>query len=175
MSSRRFAWPHALRWALVCAPLAGCAGPGPVGRAQPGEAQQAVVARWGAPTAEVPLPGGGMRLQYSTNPWGQTNEMVDVNAAGQVVAATQALTTPHFEQLQHGRWTEADVARDFGRPAEVSHVASWQGPIWTYRYRDSFDLMYYVYFDSAGVVRRSHPGPDTWLEVRDARGGLGMR
>ena len=39
-------------------------------------------------------------------------------------------------------------------------VASWRGPMMTYRWRDTGggDMFYWVYLDDQGVVRRAHPG-----------------
>jgi hypothetical protein len=152
---------------LGAALLAGCAGY--PGSAQPGESAAQVQARWGAPTAEYMQPGGGKRLEYSGNPWGVFTVMVDVDGAGRVLQSRQVLSSAHFEQLQSGEWNAERVRREFGRPAEITRVASWDGPIWTYRYRDGADLMYHVYFDRQGIVRRSHGGPDMWLEVRGER------
>jgi hypothetical protein len=42
----------------------------------------------------------------------------------------------------------------------IDSVASWRGPIMTYRWRDTGggDMFYWVYLDDQGVVRRAHPG-----------------
>nr|WP_315185038.1 hypothetical protein [uncultured Albidiferax sp.] len=37
---------------------------------------------------------------------------------------------------------------------------AWKGDIWSYRWREMEDLWFWVYFDSAGVVRRTQQGPD---------------
>jgi hypothetical protein len=44
-------------------------------------------------------------------------------------------------------------------------VASWNGPVMTYRWRDAqgANMFYWVYLDPQGVVRRAHPG----MEFRD--------
>lgn len=64
-----------------------------------------------------------------------------------------------------GEWTRADVEREFGPPARIDAVASWNGPVMTYRWRDvqGADMFYWVYLDPQGVVRRAHPG----MEFRD--------
>jgi hypothetical protein len=155
--------------------LAACVAPD--GRMTTGESEQALIARWGQPTAvhAQPATGGaaaGRRLEFSGNPYGQMNWMADIDAQGKVSAAREVLTQTSLERLsQHeGQWARADVRREYGRPAEVVRVASWQGDIWTYRYREAtFDLMYHVYFDSQGVLRRSHGGPDTWKSDREPR------
>jgi hypothetical protein len=59
-----------------------------------------------------------------------------------------------------GQWTREDVEREFGPPAQVDAVASWNGPIYTYRWRDldRADMFYWVYFDRQNVVQRAHRG-----------------
>ena len=58
-----------------------------------------------------------------------------------------------------------DVVARMGAPARVDRVASWDGPVLTYRWRDiqNADMFYWVYLDPQGIVRRAHPG----MEVRD--------
>src|SRR3569832_1772088 len=138
--------------------LAGCAAPFGAAAIAPGTPRDQVIARMGQPTRVVPLPGGGERLQYSTQPLGQEARMVDRDAKGNVVRKYKAQTNEKFNRIQPG-WTMADVEREFGPPAKVDRIASWQGPIWTYRWRDvaNADMFYYVYFDERGIVGRAHP------------------
>ena len=77
----------------------------------------------------------------------------------------QVLTENEFNRIVPGQWTRADVEREFGPPARVDGVASWNGPILTYRWRDlqGANMFYWVYLDPEGVVRRAHPG----MEFRD--------
>jgi hypothetical protein len=153
--------------AALVALLASCAGFPYGGYEIPaGTPRDAVIARSGPPTRVVALPGGGERLQYSLQPAGQEAWMVDVDAAGKVVRAYQALTADNFNRIQPG-WARADIEREFGPPARVDGVASWRGPIWTYRWRDAggADMFYFVYFDEQGVVQRAHQG----MELRNFR------
>lgn len=145
--------------------IAGCASMADPASIAPGTPSQDVVARMGAPSRVVPLPNGGQRLQYSQQPAGQYAWMVDVDAAGRVTHAYQALTERNFNRIVPGEWTRADVEREFGPPARIDAVASWNGPVLTYRWRDlqNADMFYWVYLDPQGVVRRAHPG----MEVRD--------
>ena len=119
----------------------------------------------GQPGRVVPLAGGAQRLQYSLQPAGQTAWMVDVDAGGRVTSARQVLTEGEFGRIVPGQWTRADLEREFGPPARVDQVASWNGPVMTYRWRDlqNADMFYWVYLDPQGVVRRAHPG----MEFRD--------
>lgn len=145
--------------------LAACAAPFGPADVAPGTPREAVLARMGQPTRVVPLANGAQRLQYSGQPAGQYAWMVDVDAAGRVTSARQVLTQRDFERIVPGTWTAADVEREFGPPARIERVASWNGPLLTYRWRDiqGANMFYWVYLDAQGIVRRAHPG----MEVRD--------
>ena len=123
----------------------------------PGTPRQAVIERMGPPQRIVALPGGE-RLQYSLQPLGRLAWMVDLDASGKVVQSRQVLTQNNFQRIEAGKWTREDVEREFGRPAWVDAVASWNGPIMTYRWNDGSDMFYWVYLDPADVVGRAHPG-----------------
>ncbi len=145
---------------LFAALLAGCAGNLFSGYdIAAGTPRQAVIERMGAPHRVVRL-ATGERLQYSLQPYGQHAWMVDLDSAGRVVQARQVLTEGNFHRIEIDKWTRDDVEREFGRPAWVDGVASWRGPILTYRWRDTVnsDMFYWVYLDEANVVRRAHPG-----------------
>jgi hypothetical protein len=83
----------------------------------------------------------------------------------QLVSTEQVLTEADFNRIVPGQWTRADVERAFGSPARIESVASWSGPIMTYRWRDraNANMLYSIYLDTQGVVRRAHPS----MEVRD--------
>lgn len=139
--------------------LAGCASTLAAWDVQPGATRDAVVARAGQPTAMVPLAGGGQRLQYSMQPLGHDAIMVDLDAAGRVTRVRNVMTAAEFQRIEPGRWTREDVLREFGRPAWVDGVSSWQGQVLTYRWKEGNDPMFYwVYLDPRGVVQRAHPG-----------------
>jgi hypothetical protein len=154
-------------FACVAAALlaAGCAAGFGAQDLTPGMPRDQVLARMGQPGRVVALPQGGQRLQYSLQPAGQYAWMVDLDAAGRLVSARQVLDEADFERIVPGQWTRTDVEREFGPPARIETVASWTGPILTYRWRDAggANMLYSIYLDSQGVVRRAHPG----MEVRD--------
>lgn len=156
--------------ACIAALLAGCAG-NPLGgyAIAPGTTRDAVVARMGPPQRVVRL-AAGERLQYSHQPFGQYAWMVDLDAGGKVVQARQVLTEADFHRIEPGKWTREDVEREFGRPAWVDGVASWKGPIMTYRWRDvaNSDMFYWVYLDERNVVQRAHPGME-FINAPDER------
>jgi len=146
--------------ACTTALLFGCAGnPFSTQAIAPGATREAVTARMGQPQRVVRVPAGE-RLQYSGQPYGQYAWMVDLDTAGRVVQARQVLTQDNFNQIEPGKWTREDVEREFGRPAWIDGVASWKGPIMTYRWKDvaGSDMFYWVYLDERNVVQRAHPG-----------------
>jgi outer membrane protein assembly factor BamE (lipoprotein component of BamABCDE complex) len=145
--------------AALLALVAGCANPLNAWDVAPGTSREQVLARSGQPTAVVALPGGGQRLQYSMQPFGHDVIMVDLDAAGKVVRSRNVMTPSEFYRIEPGRWTRDDVLREFGRPAWVDAVQSWQGSVFTYRWKEGNEPMFYwVYFDPQGIVRRAHPG-----------------
>ena len=135
---------------------------------QPGMSQADVLKRYGTPTRIVPL-NSGTRLQYSTEPAGQSVVMVDLDAAGKVVNARQVMTPAEFSKVQPGQWTREDVEREFGRPASVDRVASWPGDIMTYRWLSSniYDMYFWVYLDGRNVVQRTGQGIEFPARMKD--------
>jgi hypothetical protein len=154
-----------LGWLAAALLVVGCASPFGAAGIAPGTPRGDVIARLGQPTRVVPMANGAQRLQYSLQPAGQYAWMVDLDAAGRVASARQVLNEREFNRIVPGEWTRADVEREFGPPARVDGVASWNGPVMTYRWRDlqGADMFYWVYLDPQGVVRRAHPG----MEFRD--------
>ena len=136
--------------------LSGCALQ-PLSGVSAGMSREQVVASMGQPSAVLAL-GQGTRLQYSGQPAGQFAVMVDLDATGRVISARQVLNEKDFARIEAGKWTRDDVLREFGPPAKVDRVASWQGDILTYRWYDLQDLFYFVYLDANQVVQRAHPG-----------------
>ncbi|MDP2818783.1 MAG: hypothetical protein Q8O29_11040 [Polaromonas sp.] len=136
--------------------LGGCA-VFPISSVKPGMSREEVVSTMGAPSAVVDL-RQGTRLQYSGQPGGQFVHMVDLDAAGRVGSVRQVLTEKDFGRIELGKWTQADVLREFGRPALVERVASWKGDILTYRWYGMQDMFYWVYLDGGQVVQKAHAG-----------------
>ncbi|MEO6321872.1 MAG: hypothetical protein ABIR56_14375 [Polaromonas sp.] len=134
--------------------LAGCAFT-PV---TPGMSRGEVMASYGTPTRVVAI-GSGTRLQYSAQPAGQHVVMVDLDAAGKVIAVREVMTLREFSRIEPGKWTREDVEREFGPPARVDRVASWSGDIMNYRWRDSLqDMYFWVYLDANNRVQRTGQG-----------------
>ena len=133
----------------------------------PGMTREALVARYGQPSRVVPLPDG-TRLQYSTQPAGQSALMVDLDAAGKVVASREMMTLSELSKIQPVQWTREDVECEFGRPASIDRVASWSGDIMTYRWRDVVqDMYFWVYLDAQNVVQRTGQGMEIPVRMFD--------
>ncbi|MCC2674963.1 MAG: hypothetical protein K0R58_1910 [Ramlibacter sp.] len=156
---------------LACAAFAAaCASPFEAPSIAPGTAREQVVARMGPPTRVVPLPGGGERFQYSLQPQGRFAWMVDFDTTGRTTRSRQVLTAAGFERILPGQWTRSDVEREFGPPASIDRVTSWNGPVMTYRWEDvqRAPMFYWIYLDPQGVVQRAHPGMEQ-LDLPDLR------
>ena len=149
--------------ATVCVlALAACAAP-----VQKGASREDVMARYGAPSAVVPLQTG-TRLQYSTQPFGRSALMVDLDASGRVVSAAEVMNPKAFYKIGIGSWTRTDVEREFGRPGSVDRVAFWQGGILNYRWLDiDTPMFFWIYLDSNNVVQRTAQGFDRPFPDRD--------
>ncbi|MES2185151.1 MAG: hypothetical protein V4505_11440 [Pseudomonadota bacterium] len=137
---------------LAVALLAGCASPA---RMPAGTTADAAVARLGAPTGQYLLPGGGQRLQYSEMPAGAHVWNLDYDAAGRLVSVDDGLRYANFNQIVVGQWRADDVRRMLGQPLRIEHVASFDGPVWTYRFNDLNNFRrIHIHIDPAGVVQR---------------------
>lgn len=149
--------------ALTALLLTACAASPPL----PGMTREALVARYGQPSRVVPL-SDGTRLQYSSQPSGQSALMVDLDASGKVVAVRQMMTLSELSKIQPKQWMREDVEREFGRPATIDRVASWPGDIMTYRWRDAVqDMYFWVYLDAQNVVQRTGQGMEIPVRMFD--------
>jgi hypothetical protein len=144
----------------VVGALAGCASD--PSRLPAGATRAETLQRLGTPTATYPLADGAERLQYSRAPAGTEVSNVDIDAAGRVVSNRQELDERLFgDTIRVDAWTEADVLRTYGRPFEIRRVATYDGVVWSWRYRALNDLrLLHIYIDPSGRVTRYHTGPD---------------
>lgn len=116
----------------------------------------------GAPTAIYPLQGGGERLQYSRAPMGFEVSNIDVDASGHVVSIRQELFEGLFDStIKPGVWRVDDVLRTYGRPYEITRVSSFNGDVWSWRYKSmNAHRLLYIYVRPDGVVDHYHTGDD---------------
>jgi hypothetical protein len=145
--------------------LSACATPASLA---PGTAVADARAALGRPTAELKLPDGGSRLQYSGQPYSQWVWNADFDANGRLRRVEQVLTDEAFLRVRSGTDTQRDVLRDFGPPADVFAYRLQNETAYMYRYytHGSFPAAMFVYFDQAGVVKRTETGLDPWM-LRD--------
>lgn len=152
---------------LAAVVVAGCAGhPHQAARLAAGTPRAQVLAQAGPPTAEHALAAGGTRLVYSLQPLGQQAWVFDFDAAGRLAGARQTLNADDFARIETGRWTGADLLREFGPPARVEGVGDWAGPVWTWRWFNGGDMFFSAYLDAQGVVRRAHASME-WVDAPD--------
>jgi hypothetical protein len=138
---------------LLAGLLAACASPA---FEKPGASRADVVARVGAPTRTAPLEGGGERLLYSAQPAGRTVYHLDFDANARLVRVDQVLTLARLQAIPVNHWSVVDVQREFGPPAIVERVATFDGDVWTYRFLDDFNnpRFAHIHIDRSGVVRQ---------------------
>ena len=154
----------ALAAALAVA-ISACGSPGSV---KPGDTQAAVKTTAGSPTAVISLPDGGVRWQYSGQPYNQWVWNIDMDAQGRVLVVDQMMTDAAFARIRDGKDTRADVLRDFGPPAEAFSFPLKDETAIMYRYfiEGGFYAAMFVYFDPQNVVKRTETGMDPW-RIRD--------
>jgi len=151
---------------LLAIGLAGCMVPQ---WQKPGMPQAEVEKGMGKPTVVVPLADGGTRLIYSQQPAGQQVYHMDFDAQHRLVRVEQVLDTAHFIALRNGVDTKDSVYREFGPPAKVERVYSFNGDIWTYRFMDNtFARRAHVHIDPQGVVQKVM-FTDENMYLRDSR------
>jgi hypothetical protein len=148
--------------------LAACATPLSL---KPGTSLEEARSTLGRPTAEVKLPDGGTRLQFSGQPNNQSVVNADFDTQGRLRIVEEMMTDESFTRVRAGKDTQADVLRDFGPPAETFHYRLSNESAFMYRYytHGGFKAAMFIYFDPAGVVKRTETGMDPW-SIRDGGG-----
>ena len=145
--------------------VSGCATDPNMGMA--GSSRADVLSAFGKPTGSFALPNGE-RLQYSRQPYGQQVINFDLDAAGKVVAVSQAMSPAQFALVALDVWRAADVERAFGKPPIRGRVYSFKGDVWSYRY-DYYgtNKQFHVFIDPQGVVRRTQSTDEIERVERD--------
>jgi len=147
--------------ATLAAALAGCAVFTPP-HIRPGQTEAEARARLGPNTARYLMPAGVTRLEYATGPFGRTTWMIDIDADGRVIAATQALNEKNFADVQAKApgMTRDELLRRLGRPGERRH-GGWQGgEVWSWRYPTNDCLWFQSSIGADGLVRDGAYGID---------------
>jgi len=150
---------------VVASALVGCASE-PT-RLPLGSTRDQALQQLGTPTATYPLPNGSERLQYSRAPMGFEVSNIDVDASGHVVSVRQELFEGLFgSTIKPGVWRVDDVLRTYGRPYEITRVTSFNGDVWTWRYKSmNARRLLYIYVTPDGVVDRYHTGDDLSIQL----------
>ena len=140
----------------VVALLLGCAHPDGL---RVGMSRDDLTSRFGQPAARRQDPAGDVWI-YSSAPLGQRASAAHLDATGHVVAVEPLLNTEHFATIRVGEWNKNDILTHFGKPAEIGRIQGFE--VWSYRYREAetWDSLYAVMFDAAGIVRQVQNGPD---------------
>jgi hypothetical protein len=166
MNSRRLG---ALAFFAVAAlGVAGCANE-PT-RVQPGASAADTLQRLGAPTGRYPAHGRRRTAAVFAHAGRLRGDRHRRRRLGQGglgdAGAQRGALRPDIKVDQ---WRQNDVMAFYGRPYEISRVSSFDGAVWTWRYKSVNERrMLYIYIDPTGVVRRYHTGDDLELDrVRD--------
>lgn len=141
--------------------LAACATPQSLA---PGATVEEARAKLGSPTGTYSLANGGSRLQYSNQPFDQSVWNADFDAQGRLARVEQVMNDAAFARVVAGKDTRTDVLRDFGAPAETFDYRLRNESAWMYRYytHGNFKAAMFIYFDPAGIVKRTETGLDPW-------------
>lgn len=134
-----------------------------------GATRSEIESRLGSPTGVYPL-ADGTRLQYSRQPAGQEVYNLDLGADGRLRQTEQVMDAGWLQRIPVDQWTRQDALLNLGRPAIIERVASFDGVLWTYRFREmSTPRFVHLYLDSSGVVRRvgfsDEPLPDDVFDM----------
>ena len=110
------------------------------------------------------LPDGATRLQYSGQPNNQSVVNADFDPQGRLRGAEEMMTDAAFARVRAGKDTQLDVLRDFGPPADTFRYRLSNETAFMYRYytHGGFLAAMFIYFDPAGVVKRTETGLDPW-------------
>lgn len=143
--------------------LAGCAHPDGL---RVGMSRDELTSRFGRPAAERREATGDVWI-YSSAPLGQRASAAHLDASGHVTSVEPLLNTEHFATIRVGEWNKDAVLAHFGKAAVFSRVQTYE--VWSYRYREAetWDSLFHVMFDAAGVVRQVQNGPDPMYEHND--------
>jgi hypothetical protein len=157
---------HRLILLFSLAMLSGCAaifGPDLV----LGEPEQAVIAKYGKPTARY-QDGDITLLEYASF-YGQQTYMVRLDAQYRFISREQVLTVEQFQAIRIGKDNMQSVLLKIGQPAEKDFLALKNFTVWSYRYKESgiWDSMMHIKFDTNGIVRDKENGIDPLYLPRD--------
>lgn len=126
--------------------LASCASVSP-GELKPGASADEIRTQMGAPRATYALPGGGQRLEFRGS--GPRTYMVDVDAAGRLVAVVQVLNEDNFRNIVPGMTSE-QVLMTLGRPDQTEPAGRMGGRFWFWHYQNIQCLWFQLHISADG-------------------------
>ena len=150
---------------LLAALLAGCAGPRSL---VPGQSEEEVRAKLGAPRDTRTEPNGDLVWEYPTGPEGFFNYAVRMGPDRRVKEVTQLVSEEQLEKIAVGKSDRGEVRRLLGRPAREERL--YIGESWYWRHLKGGTQPGYlvVTFDPNGIATSK-------ISILDIPGGrLGM-
>lgn len=126
----------------------------------PGTPEEAVLAKYGTPTARY-QDGKTTLLEYASF-YGQQTYMIRLDAYHRFLSREQVLTVEQFNAIQVGKDDMESVLLKIGQPAEKDFLALKNFRVWSYRYKEHgiWDSMMHIKFDTNGIVRDKENGLD---------------
>ena len=110
----------------------------------------------GPATGRYTLPDGSTRLEFARGPFGRHTWMLDLGPDGRVKASEQVLTDNMFATLREGDSRESVLQR-IGQPSEVRGGGRQGGEVWSWRYDDRNNCLWFeVSMIDARVVHPSY-------------------
>lgn len=123
-----------------------------------------LLSRFGPPTGEYALPGGGKRLEYARGPYGKQTWMFDLDASGRLAKTSQVLTEANFNAIRRGMGRD-EVLAAIGHPGETSRIGWQDQTVWSYRYETPFCQWFQIGISPSGQVVDSGYAPDPLCDV----------
>lgn len=152
---------------------AGCINMSSPTKLAPGAGTDAIRQQLGEPTGRYPRADGAQRLEYARGPYGRETWMLDVDAQGRLVKATQVLVESNFATIKAGM-TRDEVLQLIGRPGNVGYVGWQKQTVWNYRYASPFCQWFQVGLSQDGIVQDTGYGPDPICDDIDKPLGVGV-
>ena len=153
-----------MRWltlALLAALVAAC-DRDRVERLEEGVSTEADVRQqFGEPEAVWNEANGSRTFEYNRQPEGRRNYMITIGPNGRMTALRQVLNADNFRRVVPGMGT-GDVRQLLGRPAKVTPYTLANETAWDWRYTQppNTAMVFAVWFDPAGRVKRTTTAPD---------------
>ena len=139
--------------------IAGCAFAPELARLPPGQATESeVIAAAGTPDRRWPNPDGGVTLEYSSQPLGETCYMLTLDASGRLVSVEDVLQLDGRLRVREGM-SRVQVSRLLGRERSIEYFVLSGEEVWDWNIDNSegpgIATRFNVHFRDGVVVRTS--------------------